>query len=118
MSKRLYKVTLTGWVIKEDNDSEVMEWTKEAVLASMVGEQLVATFIDSNESTVTPKKDNEVKPTPNEQAVINNPPPTDPAKEGREAAKDEENSTQAPEFTLDPYGGGTDNDEPEEDLSL
>lgn len=106
MNKRLYKVTLTGWVIKEGNDSEVMSWTKETVLNSIMGEQLVATFIDSNESTVEVKKDNELKSS--EQVVYATTPPPElpskttsnfnPAQEGIEAAKAE-----GMDFTLDRY---------------
>ena len=55
-SKRLYKVTLTGWVVKNEDDSEVNEWTKESILDAMVGEQLMVNFIDSNDMIVTPTR--------------------------------------------------------------
>lgn len=111
MSKNLYKVTLTGWVIKDDGDTEIMNWPKETILSSMMGEQIIATFIDSNmprfytdESAVEVKKDNETKSS--EQIV-----PSDasevveqqrffgnPAQQGIDAAKAE-----AMEFNLDRY---------------
>ena len=55
-SKRIYKVTLTGWVVKNEDDSEVNEWTKESILDAMVGEQLMVNFIDSNDMIVTPTR--------------------------------------------------------------
>jgi len=55
-SKRIYKVTLTGWVVKNEDDSEVNEWTKESILDAIVGEQLMVNFIDSNDMVVTPTR--------------------------------------------------------------
>ena len=55
-SKRIYKVTLTGWVVKNEDDSEVNEWTKESILDAIVGEQLMVNFIDSNDMIVTPTR--------------------------------------------------------------
>jgi hypothetical protein len=55
-SKRIYKVTLTGWVVKNEDDSEVKEWTKESILDAIVGEQLMVNFIDSNDMVVTPTR--------------------------------------------------------------
>ena len=56
-SKRLYKVTLTGWVVKDENQNEVLEWTFDTIVDEMIGEQLTVTFVDSNERTVTPRSD-------------------------------------------------------------
>jgi len=56
-SKRLYKVTLTGWVVKEENQDEVLEWPFDTIVEEMIGEQLTVTFIDSNDRTVTPRSD-------------------------------------------------------------
>ena len=56
-SKRLYKVTLTGWVVKDENQNEVLEWPFDTIVDEMIGEQLTVTFVDSNESTVTPRSD-------------------------------------------------------------
>ena len=56
-SKRLYKVTLTGWVVKEENQDEVLEWPFDTIVDEMIGEQLTVTFVDSNERTVTPRSD-------------------------------------------------------------
>ena len=55
-SKRLYKVTLAGWVVKDEKDSDIKEWTQEAILDAMVGEQLMVNFIDSNDMVVTPTR--------------------------------------------------------------
>ena len=56
-SKRLYKVTLTGWVVKDENQNEVLEWPFDTIVDEMIGEQLTVTFVDSNERTVTPRSD-------------------------------------------------------------
>ena len=56
-SKRLYKVTLTGWVVKEENQDEVLEWPFDTIVDEMIGEQLTVTFVDSNDRTVTPRSD-------------------------------------------------------------
>ena len=56
-SKRLYKVTLTGWVVKDENQNEVLEWPFDTIVDEMIGEQLTGTFVDSNERTVTPRSD-------------------------------------------------------------
>ena len=56
-SKRLYKVTLTGWVVKDENQNEVHEWPFDTIVDEMIGEQLTVTFVDSNERTVTPRSD-------------------------------------------------------------
>ena len=56
-SKRLYKVTLTGWVVKDENQNEVLEWPFDTIVDEMIGEQLTVTFVDSNDRTVTPRSD-------------------------------------------------------------
>ena len=56
-SKRLYKVTLTGGVVKDENQNEVLEWPFDTIVDEMIGEQLTVTFVDSNERTVTPRSD-------------------------------------------------------------
>ena len=56
-SKRLYKVTLTGWVVKDEKQNEVLEWPFDTIVDEMIGEQLTVTFVDSNERTVTPRSD-------------------------------------------------------------
>ena len=56
-SKRLYKVTLTGWVVKDENQNEVLEWPFDTIVDEKIGEQLTVTFVDSNERTVTPRSD-------------------------------------------------------------
>ena len=41
-SKRLYKVTLTGWVVKDENQNEVLEWPFDTIVDEMIGEQLTS----------------------------------------------------------------------------
>ena len=55
-SKRLYKVTLTGWVVKNENQAEVTEWAFDTIVDEMIGEQLMVNFIDSNDMIVTPTR--------------------------------------------------------------
>lgn len=55
-SKRLYKVTLTGWVVKDENQAEVTEWAFDTIVDEMIGEQLMVNFIDSNDMIVTPTR--------------------------------------------------------------
>lgn len=55
-SKRLYKVTLTGWVVKDENQAEVTEWSFDDIVGEIVGEQLMVNFIDSNDMIVTPTR--------------------------------------------------------------
>ena len=49
MGKQLYKVEITGWVVKEDGDSDVDAWTTEAITGSMVGFEVQTTLIDSSQ---------------------------------------------------------------------
>lgn len=55
-SKRLYKVTLTGWVVKDESQAEVTEWSFDDIIGEIVGEQLMVNFIDSNDMIVTPTR--------------------------------------------------------------
>ena len=55
-SKRLYKVTLTGWVVKDENQAEVTEWSFDDIVGEIVGEQLMVNFIDSNDMIVPPTR--------------------------------------------------------------
>ena len=48
MGKQLYKVELTGWVVKEDEDSDVMNWSIEAITNDMVGFEIQTTLVDSS----------------------------------------------------------------------
>jgi len=54
MGKQLYKVELTGWVVKEDEDSDVMNWSIEAITNDMVGFEIQATLVDSSGWTHIP----------------------------------------------------------------
>jgi len=54
MGKQLYKVELTGWVVKEDEDSDVMNWSIEAITNDMVGFEIQATLVDSSGWTHVP----------------------------------------------------------------
>ena len=54
MGKQLYKVELTGWVVKNDEDSDVMNWSIEAITNDMVGFEIQATLVDSSEWTHVP----------------------------------------------------------------
>ena len=54
MGKQLYKVELTGWVVKNDEDSDVMNWSIEAITNDMVGFEIQATLIDSSGWTHIP----------------------------------------------------------------
>jgi len=65
MGKQLYKVELTGWVVKDDGDSDVMDWSIEAITNDMVGFEIQATLVDSSgwthipiTTTVTTSTDN------------------------------------------------------------
>ena len=49
MGKQLYKVEITGWVVKEDGESDVDAWTTEAITGSMVGFEVQTTLIDSSQ---------------------------------------------------------------------
>ena len=55
-SKRLYKVTLTGWVVKDEKQAEVTEWSFDDIISEIVGEQLMVNLIDSNDTIVTPTR--------------------------------------------------------------
>ena len=46
MGKQMYKVELTGWVVKNNEDSDVVDWTLEAIIESMVGFEIQATLVD------------------------------------------------------------------------
>ena len=48
MGKQLYKVELTGWVVKNDEDSDVMNWSIEAITNDMVGFEIQTTLVDSS----------------------------------------------------------------------
>ena len=54
MGKQLYKVELTGWVVKDDGDSDVMDWSIEAITNDMVGFEIQATLVDSSGWTHIP----------------------------------------------------------------
>ena len=54
MGKQLYKVELTGWVVKNDEDSDVMNWSIEAITNDMVGFEIQATLVDSSGWTHVP----------------------------------------------------------------
>ena len=49
MGKQLYKVELTGWIVKNDGDSDVEDWSTEAIAGSMVGFEVQTTLIDSSQ---------------------------------------------------------------------
>ena len=49
MGKQLYKVEITGWVVKEDGESDVDAWTTEAITGSMVGFEVQTTLVDSSQ---------------------------------------------------------------------
>ena len=54
MGKQLYKVELTGWVVKDDEDSDVMDWSIEAITNDMVGFEVKATLVDASGWTHVP----------------------------------------------------------------
>jgi len=54
MGKLLYKVELTGWVVKDDEDSDVMDWSIESITNDMVGFEIQTTLVDSSEWTHIP----------------------------------------------------------------
>jgi len=49
MGKQLYKVELTGWVVKDDRDSNVIDWSVDTITKSLVGLEIQqATLVDSS----------------------------------------------------------------------
>ena len=48
MGKQLYKVELTGWVVKDEDDSDVMDWSIDAITGDMVGFEIKTTLVDSS----------------------------------------------------------------------
>jgi len=54
MGKQLYKVELTGWVVKDNEDSDVIDWSIEAITNDMVGFEIQATLVDSSGWTHVP----------------------------------------------------------------
>jgi len=48
MGKQLYKVELTGWVVKDEEDSDVMDWSIEAITNDMIGFEVQTTLVDSS----------------------------------------------------------------------
>jgi len=48
MGKQLYKIELTGWVVKNDEDSDVMDWSIEAITNDMIGFEIKTTLVDSS----------------------------------------------------------------------
>jgi len=58
--KQLYKITLTGWIVRDGDEAEVNEWTKEDILGSVVGEQLMVNLIDCNDLPESPTKSDSV----------------------------------------------------------
>jgi hypothetical protein len=66
--KQLYKVTLTGWIVRDGGEAEVNEWTKEDILGSIVGEQLMVNLIDCNDLPESPTKSD---PVPSLTSYVN-----------------------------------------------
>ena len=54
MGKQLYKVELTGWVVKDEDDSDVMDWSIDAITGHMVGFEVKTTLVDSSGWTHIP----------------------------------------------------------------
>ena len=54
MGKQLYKVELTGWVVANDEDSNIMNWPIDTITKSLVGLEIQqATLIDSSNTPIT-----------------------------------------------------------------
>ena len=54
MGKQLYKVELTGWIAKDDEDSDIMDWSIDAITNDMVGFEIETTLVDASEWTHVP----------------------------------------------------------------
>jgi len=58
MGKQLYKIELTGWIAKDDGDSDIVDWSIDAVIDAitndMVGFEIKTTLIDGSGWTHIP----------------------------------------------------------------
>ena len=70
MGKQLYKVELTGWVVKDEDDSDVMDWSIDAITGDMVGFEIKTTLVDSSGWTHIPITTTDTTTTGVEQPTV------------------------------------------------